>query len=106
MSDASLSEDDFIHVFGYPDPGPGRVPPVAPAAREAAMARAGHRCEDCSSREQLTLHHLHYRSVGHERPEDLAVLCWPCHQERHRDRNGEYWRDPEDMEDAWFQLTE
>jgi hypothetical protein len=64
---------------------------------------------------ELTLHHLrYYRPVhpgrpdwgdesvfGREATDDLAALCWPCHKARHRDPNGEYWRDPEDMAEHW-----
>jgi len=91
---------------------------IPPAVRdEVVLRRAGYCCEDCGARERLTLHHLRYFEPmdrypgdpesgggpidGLEIPEDLAALCWECHQGRHRDMNGEYWRDPEDRADYW-----
>ena len=59
------------------------------------------------------MHHLRYwsrpdgrspstRSIfGHETPDDLAALCRECHQRRHIDPAGEYWRDPEEMQQHW-----
>jgi 5-methylcytosine-specific restriction endonuclease McrA len=39
----------------------------------------GWNCEDCGSRENLEVHHLHYRSLKHEKSKDLKVLCRFCH---------------------------
>jgi 5-methylcytosine-specific restriction endonuclease McrA len=52
--------------------------------RQAALARAGWRCEDCGHTERLHVHHLTYRRWGHEADDDLRVLCSPCHARRHR----------------------
>lgn len=46
------------------------------------------RCErkDCGLYVPLTaldIHHLHYRTVGHEALEDLAVYCRSCHGVTH-----------------------
>jgi hypothetical protein len=41
---------------------------------------AGGRCQHCRSRRRLTIHHLTYTRLGHERRADITVLCWPCHQ--------------------------
>ena len=58
--------------------------------------RAGGVCEDCGDDEcRLEMHHLRY--TGHETPDDLALLCRDCHHNRHIDRNGEFWADPEEM---------
>lgn len=78
----------------------GEVEPPAPKTREqeyqtyiaspqwrrraeAALVRAGYCCEHCGlshySR-KLEVHHLTYERLGHERPEDLEVLCHECHQ--------------------------
>jgi hypothetical protein len=83
------------------------------------MRRAGGCCEDCGrswAETRPTLHHLRYFTEiemisgdlvggdpidGRETADDLAALCWDCHQDRHRDPNGEYWRDPQDMEEHW-----
>jgi 5-methylcytosine-specific restriction endonuclease McrA len=49
--------------------------------------RVGWRCEKCNKKSRpdnaLTIHHLHYKTLGHERPEDVMVLCWSCHQFMH-----------------------
>lgn len=47
--------------------------------RPAALERANHRCQFCgrgmAPGRPLHVHHVHYRNLGHERPEDLTVLC-------------------------------
>lgn len=40
-------------------------------------------CMDCGSDEQLTHHHRNYKCLGAEQPDDIELLCWPCHQKRH-----------------------
>ena len=50
---------------------------------EEAKRRAGYRCQVCnrSSREAvLDAHHRTYERLGHERPEDITVLCRDCHE--------------------------
>lgn len=50
---------------------------------DAAKLRAGYRCQVCNrpSREvQLDAHHRTYERLGHERPEDITVLCRRCHE--------------------------
>lgn len=69
--------------------------------RNQVLIRARGLCEDCEELHPLTLHHLHYDSVGAEIPEDLVALCWKCHQKRHRDINGDYWHDPAEMASYW-----
>ena len=69
--------------------------------RREVISRCGGKCEDCGETCQITLHHLHYNTVGRESECDLAALCWDCHKVRHRDRNGDYWRDPEEMQQYW-----
>jgi 5-methylcytosine-specific restriction endonuclease McrA len=53
------------------------------AIREKALERAEHCCADCGSERGLEVHHLTYRNLGAERPEDLVVVCSDCHVERH-----------------------
>ncbi len=50
----------------------------------------GHKCQRCGSTVALQVHHTHYRTLGHERPSDVVVVCEQCHDQRH---NGE--------SDAW-----
>lgn len=38
------------------------------------------RCQRCKSHGPLELHHLHYHSLGRERPEDVEALCKACHK--------------------------
>ena len=45
-------------------------------------------------------------TVGQESPDDIAGLCWDCHQARHRDLNGDFWRDPQEQEAYWFTFCE
>lgn len=55
------------------------------------------RCEKCRQKlvlhargvryrlgaEPMTVHHKHYRNLGHERRgRDVELLCWPCHSRR------------------------
>lgn len=61
--------------------------------RPAALERAGHRCQFCGRKKArgrpLHVHHVHYRNLGHERPEDLTVLCagrGGCHHTADRQR--------------------
>jgi len=43
----------------------------------------GRKCERCSSTKSLQIHHLHYRNVFKEEPQDLMILCSVCHQLEH-----------------------
>lgn len=54
------------------------------ATRNAAMARAGFKCQLCSSTKTLHVHHNTYERVGNEQPTDLCVLCENCHRRFHR----------------------
>ena len=84
------------------------APPIPRKTRLQVFRRCQGLCEGCGEFVQLTLHHLHYDTVGRERPEDLEALCWPCHKQRHRDINWDYWRDPQEMfwhwESYWNEL--
>jgi 5-methylcytosine-specific restriction endonuclease McrA len=52
--------------------------------RDDALHQAKHRCHICNSRHQLEVHHRTYERIGRERPDDLTVLCRPCHALFHR----------------------
>lgn len=39
----------------------------------------GRKCELCENTDSLHIHHLTYKRVGHERDEDLQILCDDCH---------------------------
>jgi hypothetical protein len=47
---------------------------------DAAKERAGYRCQVCNSPDNLNAHHRTYENLGHEKPEDLFVLCQNCHE--------------------------
>lgn len=61
------------------------------AQRKAALARAGHQCEQgaetapydlrCPETTRLHVHHMSYARLGHELPKDLLVLCKRHHEE-------------------------
>lgn len=57
--------------------------------RLGALNRAKHRCQLCNSTKHLDVHHRTYKNRGHEKPEDLTVLCRKCHEHFHiGERNG------------------
>jgi len=43
----------------------------------------GKRCERCDSENRLEVHHLHYRNIFKEEPQDLVILCHSCHSKEH-----------------------
>lgn len=48
--------------------------------REAALARAERKCQKCGAMGvPLEVHHLTYVRLYDEAPEDLMVVCVPCH---------------------------
>ncbi len=49
----------------------------------AAIKAAGEKCFKCGSRMFLQVHHLTYKRLGREKPEDLQVLCGSCHRRVH-----------------------
>lgn len=51
--------------------------------RAAALQRAGNKCQGCGGTYDLQVHHKTYARRGHERPEDLEVLCRNCHKDEH-----------------------
>ncbi len=53
--------------------------------RNAALKRAGHRCQVCASRERLEVHHNCYDNLGGEPLVDLVVLCRGCHELFHKE---------------------
>jgi hypothetical protein len=48
--------------------------------RNAALRRAGFRCERCNSKRDLQAHHKTYERLGAERDSDIEVLCLLCHE--------------------------
>jgi len=52
--------------------------------RRKVLFRDGRQCQHCGSRDELEIHHLHYRNLGHEKLADLMTLCKTCHQQIHK----------------------
>lgn len=51
--------------------------------RNQKLDSVNRRCARCRSRKNLEVHHLHYRTLWHERHTDLEVLCRTCHEAVH-----------------------
>lgn len=70
--------------------------------RDDKLWEAGYRCSMCGADGydvRLEVHHLTYERVGHERSEDLMVLCRACHEKRH----SKEWADIERRVEATVQ---
>lgn len=52
--------------------------------RNQALRRALWKCERCSARRNLQVHHKSYDRLGHELDSDLEVLCEGCHRGHHK----------------------
>lgn len=59
------------------------------ARRSERFALDGHRCALCGAAEDLQVHHLTYKRLGHERMSDLRTVCGACHAGLHE---GFDWR--------------
>ncbi len=48
--------------------------------KRKVIEQRGSRCQRCGQvSPSLALHHVHYRSLGSEQPEDVELLCPECH---------------------------
>ena len=58
--------------------------PAWKAKAEVAKKAAGYCCQVCNHGKdegaRLEAHHRTYKRLGHERPEDITVLCDTCHE--------------------------
>jgi 5-methylcytosine-specific restriction endonuclease McrA len=54
--------------------------PLWRTMRQRALARYGSRCQECGRDGPVQVHHVTYERLGHERLEDLRVLCTWCHR--------------------------
>jgi 5-methylcytosine-specific restriction endonuclease McrA len=53
----------------------------------------GKKCEDCGNTKRLQIHHLTYKNIFNEEPEDLKILCKNCHQKEYgyvKNKKGKY----------------
>lgn len=57
--------------------------PAWQARRKQWFDKFGWHCQRCGSTKSLQLHHLHYRTLGRERDQDLEGLCGICHGMEH-----------------------
>ena len=53
-------------------------------SRLAALSRDNYSCTMCDDDLNLEVHHITYKNLGAERPEELAVLCKECHNYTHK----------------------
>lgn len=53
--------------------------------RMAAFEHYGRFCMACGTNEKLHVHHKTYRNLGSENMQDLAILCFRCHDELHKE---------------------
>lgn len=53
------------------------------ARRAAVIRHRGEKCERCDCRHGLQLHHRTYVRLFRERPQDVELLCEPCHLRTH-----------------------
>lgn len=52
--------------------------------RELILRLAGFKCQQCGiDRVRFNVHHLHYNTFMHETPDDVKLLCIPCHEAVH-----------------------
>lgn len=51
--------------------------------RRDALRRAGNKCQLCSSRIRLEVHHNSYEHLWDETEQDVVVLCRRCHAKFH-----------------------
>ena len=45
-------------------------------------------CWLCGTANNLDVHHIHYKNLGHENLEDLSLLCRTCHTNYHAYKKG------------------
>jgi hypothetical protein len=57
--------------------------PQGKAFRADVLTAACWTCECGDHGQDVEVPHLTYERLGHERPEDVVVLCPACHRERH-----------------------
>lgn len=49
----------------------------------------GRICQICGcAQDGLELHHISYKNVGHESPNDVILLCKSCHDIKHKELSG------------------
>jgi 5-methylcytosine-specific restriction endonuclease McrA len=51
--------------------------------RKRKLREQNYQCQNCKTKENLQVHHKHYRTLFNEKLSDLVVLCKTCHEEVH-----------------------
>jgi len=51
--------------------------------RQVIIIEHGGKCKLCGRENELQVHHRNYERLGHERKEDVMVLCVRCHNDLH-----------------------
>jgi ssDNA-binding Zn-finger/Zn-ribbon topoisomerase 1 len=48
--------------------------------RKYVLGKLGHECQRCGAKDKsLQVHHKHYKTLYHEKLDDVQVLCEECH---------------------------
>lgn len=55
------------------------ISPEWKAKRKQALKAANYSCQLCKAETDLHVHHISYKNLFRENPEDLAALCSDCH---------------------------
>lgn len=61
--------------------------------RREVLAFAEHKCNKCGTRNELNVHHKHYKTLGNEDISDLIVLCKRCHSDLHFEKTNKFGKD-------------
>lgn len=65
-------------------------------SRLQIITRDHDRCQTCQGRGR-DVHHIHYRTMGHEKGDELVLLCRTCHQKEHQQfrlsQREDHWRE-------------
>jgi len=69
--------------------------------KRKVIEQRGNRCQRCGQESvSLALHHLHYRSLGNEQPEDVELLCLECHTKADESRAAKGWPKRDEPEEV------
>lgn len=52
--------------------------------RNAILARDKHQCQFCGYKSDLQVHHISYKNIFAEDPDELITLCSTCHKKMHQ----------------------
>jgi HNH endonuclease len=80
-----MARAEGYHIFrgrnDFPDRYHQRISSASwKTLKREVIEQRGNRCERCRQESaSLALHHVHYRSLGSEQPEDVELLCSECH---------------------------